>query len=67
MLRRPARRAPEDQFMSDYELYYWPVPFRGQFIRAILAYADKRWDEYDSESIFALMEAAPDRQPVAPT
>lgn len=51
--------------MSDYELYYWPVPFRGQFIRAILAYADKRWDEYDSESIAALMEAAPDRQPVA--
>ena len=23
--------------MTDYTLYYWPVPFRGQFIRAILA------------------------------
>lgn len=27
--------------MPDYELYYWSVPFRGQFVRAVLAYAGK--------------------------
>ena len=31
--------------MSDYVLYYWSVPFRGQFVRAILAYAGKSWSE----------------------
>ena len=31
--------------MSDYTLYYWSVPFRGQFVRAILAYAGKSWSE----------------------
>lgn len=42
--------------MSDYTLYYWPVPFRGQFVRAILAFAGKRWDEVDADKIAALME-----------
>lgn len=50
--------------MSDYDLYYWPVPFRGQFIRAILAYAGKRWTEHDSEAISRLMQAIPKDQPV---
>lgn len=27
--------------MSDYTLYYWSLPFRGQFVRAVLAYAAK--------------------------
>ncbi|MEI9905722.1 MAG: hypothetical protein WDN06_18665 [Asticcacaulis sp.] len=27
--------------MADYTLIYWPVPFRGQFIRAILGHAGK--------------------------
>lgn len=49
--------------MPDYRLYYWPVPFRGQFIRAILAYAGKTWDEPDAD-ILRVMEAAPDRQAV---
>jgi len=31
--------------MSDYELYYWPIPFRGQFVRAVLAFAGKSWSE----------------------
>ena len=31
--------------MSDYTLYYWSVPFRVQFVRAILAYAGKSWSE----------------------
>lgn len=50
--------------MADYELYYWPVPFRGQFIRAILAYAGRSWDEHDSEEIGRLMRRAPAEAPV---
>ena len=48
--------------MTDYTLYYWPVPFRGQFIRAILAHAGKTWDE--PEDVGALTGAEPDKQPV---
>ncbi len=48
--------------MTDYTLYYWPVPFRGQFIRAILAHAGKTWDE--PGDVGALTGAAPETQPV---
>ena len=47
--------------MADYTLYYWQVPFRGQFIRAILAHAGKTWEEGDVEAIMAL---PPAEQPV---
>lgn len=50
--------------MADYDLYYWPVPFRGQFIRAILAYAGKSWDEHDLDEIGQLLKADPRDQPV---
>lgn len=30
---------------ADYTLYYWPAPFRGHFIRAILTYAGANWEE----------------------
>ena len=48
--------------MADYKLYYWPVPFRGQFIRAILAYVGKTWDE--SDDVGELTGAPPDHQPI---
>lgn len=51
--------------MSDYTLYYWQLPFRGQFIRALLAYAGKSWDEKDDGGIGALMDKAPGEQPIA--
>jgi glutathione S-transferase len=50
--------------MADYDLYYWPVPFRGQFIRAILAFAGKDWTEHDSGAIGELMQTEPEDQPV---
>ena len=43
--------------MSDYELCCWQMPFRGQFIRAILAHAGKRWDEFDDAAVSQVMEA----------
>jgi len=31
--------------MTDYTLQYWPIPFRGHFIRFALAQAGASWDE----------------------
>lgn len=50
--------------MADYDFYYWPLPFRGQFIRAILAYAGKDWIENDADRISQLMDLEPADQPV---
>jgi glutathione S-transferase len=50
--------------MSDYKLYYWSVPFRGQFVRAVLAYAGKTWTEGGDDAIARLMEGTVKRMPV---
>jgi len=50
--------------MSDYDLYYWPVPFRGQFVRAVLAYAGKTWTEGDAATISTLMNGPVKDMPV---
>ena len=41
--------------MPDYELYYWSVPFRGQFVRAVLAHAGKTWTEGGDDAISYLV------------
>ena len=50
--------------MSDYELYYWSVPFRGQFVRAVLAFAGKTWTEGGDDAIAKLMESPVSKMPV---
>jgi glutathione S-transferase len=50
--------------MSDYDLYYWSVPFRGQFVRAILAYAEKTWTEGGDAAISELMGGPVNHMPV---
>jgi glutathione S-transferase len=50
--------------MSDYDLYYWPIPFRGQFVRAVLAHADKSWTEHDGGAIAKLMGGPVKQMPV---
>ncbi len=50
--------------MSDYDLYYWSVPFRGQFVRAILAYAGKTWTEGGDAAISRLIGGAVGDMPV---
>jgi glutathione S-transferase len=50
--------------MSDYDLYYWPVPFRGQFVRAVLAYAGKTWTEGDVAAMSKLMGGPVKQMPV---
>jgi glutathione S-transferase len=49
--------------MSDYTLYYWSVPFRGQFVRAVLAFAGKTWDEAGGAAISKLMEGPVKKMP----
>lgn len=50
--------------MPDYELYYWSVPFRGQFVRAVLAYAGKSWTECGDAAIADLMGGEVEDMPV---
>lgn len=50
--------------MSDYVFYYWSVPFRGQFVRAVLAYAGKTWTEGGDDAIERLMEGTAKHMPV---
>jgi len=47
--------------MSDYVFYYWSVPFRGQFVRAVLAYAGT---EGGDDAIERLMEGTVKQMPV---
>ena len=50
--------------MSDYHLYYWSVPFRGQFVRAVLAQAGKSWTEAGDAAIAELMDCPSIDMPV---
>ncbi|WP_026790216.1 glutathione S-transferase [Pleomorphomonas oryzae] len=50
--------------MSDYDFYYWSVPFRGQFVRAVLAYAGKTWTEGGDVAISNFMGGPVKRMPV---
>ena len=48
--------------MPEYTLYYWPGPFRGQFVRAVLAHVHATWEEPDFEAIVTLKNTPPDVQ-----
>lgn len=50
--------------MADYTLYYWPLPFRGQFIRSVLAHVGASWTEADIDDLVDLKAADPFEQPV---
>jgi glutathione S-transferase len=50
--------------MSDYVLYYWSVPFRGQFVRAVLAFAGKTWTEGGDDAIAKLMGGSVKDMPI---
>jgi glutathione S-transferase len=50
--------------MSDYDLYYWSVPFRGQFVRAVMAFAGKTWTEGGDAAISKLMNGPLSDMPV---
>lgn len=50
--------------MADYTLYYWSLPFRGQFVRAVLAFAGRSWTEAGDDEISRLMEGPVRDMPV---
>ncbi len=50
--------------MPNYELYYWSVPLRGQFVRAVLAYAGETWTEGGDAKIQTLMAGRVKDMPV---
>jgi glutathione S-transferase len=50
--------------MADYELYYWSAPFRGQFVRAVLAFAGRAWREAGDGAVSELMGGAVREMPV---
>ena len=50
--------------MPDYTLYYWSVPFRGQFVRALLAFAGQDWDEPGDDAIVKLMASPVEKMPI---
>jgi glutathione S-transferase len=41
---------------SNYAFYYWPVPFRGNFIRILFAYLQIDYEEMDVQAISALRQ-----------
>jgi glutathione S-transferase len=49
--------------MTEYTLYYWPIPFRGHFIRMVLAEAGAIWDEPGFDAVQALKTAEPQPYP----
>lgn len=48
--------------MTDYTLYYWPLPFRGQLVRCVLAHAGASWAEAGVEDLLSLEDAEPAAQ-----
>lgn len=50
--------------MTDYELLYWSAPFRGQFVRAVLAFAGKTWTEGGDAKISRLMAGPLEDMPI---
>lgn len=50
--------------MADYALHYWSLPFRGQFVRAVLAHAGKTWTEVDDDAIGKRMKGLVKDMPV---
>ncbi len=48
--------------MTDYTHYYWPIPFRGQFVRSVLAQVGATWTEAGIEDLSTLKDADPARQ-----
>jgi glutathione S-transferase len=63
-LGKPAWGPTGYRTVAEYTLYYWQMPFRGQFVRAILAHAGKSWDEPDDEAVAKAMGKPAAKQPI---
>jgi glutathione S-transferase len=52
--------------MSKYTLYYWPVPFRGNFIKCLFAFSGVPYEEASVADILKIKNAPPASQALAP-
>lgn len=50
--------------MTAYTLYYWPLPFRGEFIRAVLRVAGQTYQEPGVDTLIALKDQGAHAQPL---
>lgn len=48
--------------MTDYTLYYWPAPFRGQFVRSVLTHVHASWEEAGVGASATQLDAKPSEQ-----
>ncbi len=48
----------------DYTLYYWPIPFRGHFVRYVLAHAGATWAEAEMSELQRLKALPVGKQPL---
>lgn len=51
--------------MTDYTLYYWPIQFRGQFVRSVLVHTGCTWEEAGYEATLAQRTSAHGEQLIA--
>ena len=51
--------------MIDYTLYYWPIQFRGQFVRSVLAHIGCAWEDAGYEAVLAQRTSPPGEQLIA--
>lgn len=49
--------------MTDYTLYYWPIPFRGHFVRYVLAHVGATCDEPGFDAVLDLKDTPVAEQP----
>jgi glutathione S-transferase len=58
---RPTGRSSSSVFT----LYYWPIQFRGQFVRSVLAHVGSAWEEAGYEATLAQRTSQPGEQLIA--
>jgi glutathione S-transferase len=55
---------PKYQLQMNYKLYYWPAPFRGNFIRFLLEEAGEKYEEASLKEISELYSMPVEDQPL---
>ncbi|MGI9522255.1 MAG: glutathione S-transferase [Hyphomicrobiaceae bacterium] len=50
--------------MNCYTLYYWPLPFRGQFVRSVLSHVGASWTEAPIDELIKIKDAQTALQPI---
>lgn len=60
---RPCPHATKEADVTQYRLYYWPIPFRGNFVRLLFAYQGIDYEEASSSQIAQFRSSSVREQP----